>query len=70
MDLDDLAKDFQEDSAQKQQYNQFGQSINKDILQQSKKEIASELHHSDTDAKPKKTGGLQIEIDDGEDFKE
>ena len=60
-DFDQLEKDFVQDDPQSNN-NPFGQSITKEILQQSKKEVAADL------GDPFNKKNLEIEIDDNEDY--
>lgn len=63
----DLEKELEDQNLDKKGANPFGQSITKELLQQSKKEIADEL--SDIDMKgAAKTKDLKIEIDEDADY--
>ena len=74
--LEDLAKEFNMDKndGKKKSDNPFGQSITKELLQQSKKEIDRELHglkdEREDAAKKSKKPKLEIDIDDGADFEQ
>ena len=65
--FEDLEKEYANDKSAAP----FGQSINKEILQQSRKEIADQLNTSPqkADVKPMKKS-LQIEIDENSDYEE
>jgi hypothetical protein len=58
-DFDDLEKDFVHENTN----NPFGKSITKEVLQQSKREVAADLAR-DTNSKK----NLEIEIDENDDF--
>ena len=73
-ELADLEKEFDRNENSKKQ-NPLGNSITKEILQQSKKDIGSNFNLNDDDYQfddRKKQGGtkknLEIEIDDNADY--
>lgn len=68
-DFANLENEFNKNQQNKKNDNPFGQSITKEVLQESKKQIDEEgLMNSKAD-KPKKNGkNLEIEIDDNDDY--